>query len=773
MNRLRELINDVHRRSLWQVLGIYLVGSWIGYQVIIALVQGIGLPDWVPGFAIVLFIIGLPLVLATAFVQEGLPRGARSGAGARRRGRRGAAGSKSAPPARATPAGQHWLLTWQRATVAGVVAFFLLGITVAGYMVARNAGIGPAGSLIAKGALQERERLLIADFESSTGDEDLARALTQAFRVDLAQSPVMHVLEPAHVRDVLERMGASPTTPLGPEIVQQVAVRDGVKAYIIGDVLRAGRSYSLSASLLTAGDGSVLASFRETAADSAAVLDAIGRLSRRMRERVGESLRSVHATRRLESVTTPSLDALRKYSEAVHALDVELNLQLGVALLQEALAHDSTFGMAWRKLAVAHSNMAVGRDPVIRAATKAYEYRDRMTSRERDHTVAYYHYAVTRDNMAAIAAYRTLLRNYPDDYTGHHNIALAYSREQRFDLAAEHQQRAIEIRPHQPNGYTNLAGRLHHIGRIDEAKRTLDEYERRFGETRTSLAERMHLAYSEGDLDAVNELAVRLRELDPSDAHARAESYHALADLSALRGGLGAEERQRATAVAAELERGAASLPLTVELLLAERDVDLLGDTAGALRRLESALARHPLTELPAVDRPYHMLIGLYARAGKGTAARDLHQEYEREVPEDRRGELRATALWRAAAFAGADGDLPEALRQLRLLEPVAPCKRCVARWSAVAFDRLGQPDSAIARYEQFLALHEGRMLWSDAYALAPAHERLAELYHLRGDHERAALHAARFVELWQEADPVLRPRVDSKLALLSSLQRR
>jgi hypothetical protein len=70
---IREFIDEVHRRSLWQVLGIYLVGSWIAYEVVVALTQGIGLPYWVPGFAITLCVIDLPIVLATAFVQEGLP----------------------------------------------------------------------------------------------------------------------------------------------------------------------------------------------------------------------------------------------------------------------------------------------------------------------------------------------------------------------------------------------------------------------------------------------------------------------------------------------------------------------------------------------------------------------------------------------------------------------------------------------------------------------------------------------------------------------------
>jgi hypothetical protein len=71
VSRLKRLIQEIHRRSLWQVLGIYLVGAWVAFQGIEALVSGLGLPEWVPGLAVVLLIVGLPIVLATAFVREG------------------------------------------------------------------------------------------------------------------------------------------------------------------------------------------------------------------------------------------------------------------------------------------------------------------------------------------------------------------------------------------------------------------------------------------------------------------------------------------------------------------------------------------------------------------------------------------------------------------------------------------------------------------------------------------------------------------------------
>jgi hypothetical protein len=31
---MKKLIREVHRRSLWQLVGIYLAGSWIALQVV-------------------------------------------------------------------------------------------------------------------------------------------------------------------------------------------------------------------------------------------------------------------------------------------------------------------------------------------------------------------------------------------------------------------------------------------------------------------------------------------------------------------------------------------------------------------------------------------------------------------------------------------------------------------------------------------------------------------------------------------------------------------
>jgi fatty acid desaturase len=70
MNPLKKLLHEIHGRSLWQVLGVYLAGSWGALQVVETVVESASLPEWLPAMALVLLVIGLPIVMATAVVQS-------------------------------------------------------------------------------------------------------------------------------------------------------------------------------------------------------------------------------------------------------------------------------------------------------------------------------------------------------------------------------------------------------------------------------------------------------------------------------------------------------------------------------------------------------------------------------------------------------------------------------------------------------------------------------------------------------------------------------
>ena len=126
---LKRIVREIHRKSLWQVLGIYVVASWGVLSVVDTLGGALNLPDWFPSVALGLLIVGLPVVLATAFVQDG--------------GQDGAAGDLDLARVSTDVAGvgASGLFTWRNAGLSGVGAFALLGFVGTGWVLF-GGGIG-------------------------------------------------------------------------------------------------------------------------------------------------------------------------------------------------------------------------------------------------------------------------------------------------------------------------------------------------------------------------------------------------------------------------------------------------------------------------------------------------------------------------------------------------------------------------------------------------------------------------------------------------------
>jgi tetratricopeptide (TPR) repeat protein len=94
--------------------------------------------------------------------------------------------------------------------------------------------------------------------------------------------------------------------------------------------------------------------------------------------------------------------------------------------------------------------------------------------------------------------------------------------------------------------------------------------------------------------------------------------------------------------------------------------------------------------------------------------------------------------------------------------QPATECGACVALNLARGFDAAEQADSAIAKYEEFLALPMYTRFTPavDGVWLAGSHKRLGELYEAKGDAQRALSHYEAFVSLWKNADAELQPKV-------------
>ncbi len=736
MSALRRLLLELPRRSISQVLGTYLVGAWVAYEVVLDLTQGIGLPDWVPFLAAMLLLAGLPLVTATAAVQSRL---ATRRAAVQPQEDMDLPGPDGVAAVAPEPGGLARHLTWSRAGAAGGLGFVILTGASSAYLGMRALGVGPAASLLSRRALSAGDPLVLADFRPLGADSVLATVVTEALRVELQESKAFRLADRAGLRPTLDLMRRPPGAPLDPETAREAAQRLGLKGVVTGDVGRAGRSYLLTAHVVTADSGRTLASFHEAAQDSTKLVRAIEKLAHAMRSRIGESLRTVRASPPLTQVTTSSLPALRKWTEARRLYQSGDDDRHPVELLDEAIELDSGFAMAWQTLAIIHYNDD-RRAAALGATRHALALEQRLTESERT-AVRWIHATLIGDLQTAEA--EVLGLPGPGKWTNLSDLAW-----NRGDWANAEEYARRSIRDSQESGsppqwvqYFNLVVALLDQGRTAEARSAVKGSP--FAGTPVGARLLFYVDFVEG----------RYR-----DAAARVVGT----PWDEFRSQLVLGRVQEADAALLRRSAGAGADALA-EAYVALGHYLVLGDSS----RLGTVEAFVRKVEVPEWND--HLLIEMgvaLAVAGRTDAARVARSTYEARVPPEIR--------WRDAhlldaldAFVHLSAARNEqAIAALYRARDATPFTAPMDALLGIAYDRLDRPDSAAAAFERYLgtpwSLRAGNydMILTDPMLLVPIHERLAELYERTGHPAAAGRHALRVAEIWSQADAVLQPRV-------------
>ncbi|MBA2685590.1 MAG: tetratricopeptide repeat protein [Gemmatimonadaceae bacterium] len=765
------------RRRLGRALAFYAM-AFVAVTILAkAAIIAIGLPEWVFPGALVVMTLGLPVILFTAFVHHGAHRAMTASALTP-----GGSPTSHSTMTKLALKASPWV-SWRKTAAGGFIAFGTFALFVVVFMVLRALGIGPAGSLFASGKLKENERLLVTDFQATGADTSLGSAVTEAVRTDLGQSSVVSVVPASTVGASLTRMERSPTSRLDLSLAREVAQREGVKAVVDGNVRQLGSGFLVALRLVAAESGDELASFHETVDGPKELIPAVDRLTRELRGKIGESLKSVRGNPALEQVTTHSLEALKQYAGGVRAHDLESDFPKAIGLLREAVTLDTSFAMAYRKLGKALLNDGRPREQSDAAFERAYRYRDRLTERERYlTTAAYFEWGPGRDRQRAIAAYESLLERDSLDPLALANLANLFSRRREFDRAESLYRRSI--RSGRALIYVHAVLAEVEIANNELAQAESSAVAARAENPNDELIARWApaLFYARRQVDSATLRLLQIRA-DDRNVGNRAWATHRLAELEMLHGRLAAWARLEADAQAQDVARGAPPPPLIDALVSAYVDSWFLEQPARSVQKLDAALTHTPLRSLKEFDRPYLFAAEFYALAGRPDRARALLAQYAAEVKDtalrrdqepERHNALGEIALAErrpldAVAEFRAGDQLPDG--------PVNECVACLPAALGRAYDQANLPDSAIAMYERYLATPTVQTYYLlDAQFLAGIHKRLGEMYEARGDRDRAVSHYLQFVSLWKDADSELQPKVTQvkqRLAHLRDVERR
>jgi tRNA A-37 threonylcarbamoyl transferase component Bud32/tetratricopeptide (TPR) repeat protein len=752
-------------RSLGRALATYAGVAAAVAVVARAAVIAVGVPGWVFPGALIVMALGLPVVLFAWYADK------------TRRHASTLTPRIGEPPVThgtmATLALKAPQLTWQRAWMGGAIALGSFAALVAGFMILRAMGIGPAGSLLAAGRLEDRDRLIVTSFPSP--DSSLSLLVTEAVRTNLGQSRAVSVMSPVAVAASLDRMQRPRTSEITLDLAREIAQREGVKAIVDGTIRSLAGGYVISLRLVTADSLNELVLYQETANGPQDILQAIDKLTRKLREKIGDSLRDVNNSPPLDQVTTSSLEALRVYAEAARSIDMGGNPIEASKRLREAVRIDTTFAMAWRKLGVALNNSGLPRVSVDSALANAYKYRDRLTERERLLAEGtYFQLGPGRDRRQAIRAYEALLALDPTETAAANNLANILSARRDFARAESLYKAQIDAGRATSQQYTNLVPVLFQEGKIDEAERVSRTASQRFANSIFAYTSPLSFLWERKQLDSM-EMLYKAMAANASPI-VKVNGIGGLANFAVLRGRIADAQNYGAQARQIQQSLGQPPNPLQDSLQLSNLEMGFYDDTARAVRRMDGVLSRTDFSTMPFDQRPYVGLVGFYAGAGQTARARSLMARWESEMPDSgMRRQLEQGHLVMQALIALSEKNYPEALRRLWATDttydgPNGNCAACIYDDIAYFWARAGNADSALYWYEKYLdAPIYGRYNF-DSGNKPLMLKRMGELYESVGNVEKAALRYREFLALWDNADPKLQPKVADARHRLSRL---
>jgi len=342
MSGLKRLIQEIHRRSLWQVLGIYVVVSWLVLQVVDTLAGALHLPDWASPLALFLLIMGLPIVLATAFVQEGIGR-----SGARREPSAEAEDTVAETRERAKreARGVRRLFTWRNAIMGGALAFGLWGVVATGWYVVYVGGAAESSG--------QRKSIAVIPFENLSDDPENAFFAAGIHDDILSQLSKIRDLTVISRTSVMQYAGTE-------KDMRTIANELGVGAILEGSVRRAGGQVRIVTQLI---DAKADAHLWSETYDRELTVANVFAIQSEIAERIAQALKaelSPEEKERIASRPTDSPEAYdfylrgKEYFHRGQSTGAE-NYRIAQQMYERAVELDPQFALAHASLSRVHS----------------------------------------------------------------------------------------------------------------------------------------------------------------------------------------------------------------------------------------------------------------------------------------------------------------------------------------------------------------------------------------------------------------------------------
>ncbi len=198
---------------------------------------------------------------------------------------------------------------------------------------------------------KEKQNIVIFKFKNGTKDASLdwlQRGLIDLFSNELSQSPYLNIINSARTNELIKETMKNPKAYK--DIDLTVAKKANGQIILNGQYYYEGDSLCIDVELRNVKSGKLFKVETVRGASLEKIFSLVGILSSRLRNTLLNERTEKSAKKQDFTEITNSLDAFRCYSKAQDYYD-QFIWDKAVELLQEAVKHDSTFALAYFKLA--------------------------------------------------------------------------------------------------------------------------------------------------------------------------------------------------------------------------------------------------------------------------------------------------------------------------------------------------------------------------------------------------------------------------------------
>ncbi|MFP5232716.1 MAG: tetratricopeptide repeat protein [Acidobacteriota bacterium] len=605
-------------------------------------------------------------------------------------------------------------------------------------------------------SFNERDSVLIADFDNQTGDSRFDHALETAFAVSMAQSSHVNIFPHLRLPEVLALMAKPPREPITPALGREICQRENIRGLISVGITRVGNVYALSAQLIDPQTGETVRSYMQRSNGEGHLLDALDTIAAHMRRDLGESLYQIHkSTTPLPEVTTASLPALQAYADG-RTLWHKGRYEEAMALFHTAVETDPDFAMAHAALGDAYYSY-IYNDTVKgdQEYQKALALISRTTQREGMKIQA--SYADSQGHVdEAERMYQAYLQHYPDDWATLLNYAHLLRMNGRAQESITQYETLLRIAPDDQRAHVELATAYNTLGRFQEA---VAEYERAFQLDPTyvntgSVGREYGMALI---LDGNSNKAETLFSSQIEKEATREDGLRSMALLDLYRGKYASARLLLDQALQVD-ERAHAPVSLARERLQLAIIASGQADTREERSQLNAAIDSLKSVSVKVILGAW--IGSLCARDGFVDQAEKIKATIAPLVDEKNPEQLAYFVLLQGE-IALKHGDSAKAIQLFNFAEQQKSSPFSMEAL-AHAYQASGDRTKAVAQYEKFLAEPEQALLWEPQQSWLMAHYVLASDYAAMGDRRSARRTLEPLLTLWRNADGNLPLRKNS-----------